>query len=177
MRTPCLRPNNGKLRDLNLIPPQFRPNALRITPRFPNTMLPLDNAPLSSVSPVFEAMVPLPRSMASSLLALPRSCHDLAMILATIPWPCKIVQRLTMINHDLGKGSMVPLAKLFENSEPFPIVTSIQKFIRTKKQTFIGLNRTKTDTQDIKGKCFRFDHFRFLLHSRTSVTRARYLNR
>ena len=27
--------------------------------------------------PVFEAMVPLPRSMASSLLALPRSCHDL----------------------------------------------------------------------------------------------------
>ena len=65
--------------------------------------------------PVFEAMVPLPRSMASSLLALPRSCHDLAMILARIPWPCKIVQRLTMINHDLGKGSMVPLAKLLEN--------------------------------------------------------------
>ena len=30
-----------------------------------------------SVFPVFEAMVPLPRSMASSLLALPRSCHDL----------------------------------------------------------------------------------------------------
>ena len=27
--------------------------------------------------PVFEAMVPLPRSKASSLLALPRSCHDL----------------------------------------------------------------------------------------------------
>ena len=27
--------------------------------------------------PVFEVMVPLPRSMANSLLALPRSCHDL----------------------------------------------------------------------------------------------------
>ena len=73
--------------------------------------------------PVFEAMVPLPRSMASSLLALPRSCHDLAMILARIPWPCKIVQRLTMINHDLGKGSMVPLAKI--QSSYFQIVTSI----------------------------------------------------
>ena len=68
--------------------------------------------------PVFEAMLPLPRSMESSLLALLRSCHDLAMILARIPWPCKIVQRLTMINHDLGKGSMVPLAKFLENSEP-----------------------------------------------------------
>ena len=37
------------------------------------------------------------RSMASSLLALPRYCHDLVMILARIPWPCKIVQRLIMI--------------------------------------------------------------------------------
>ena len=27
--------------------------------------------------PVFEAMASLPRSMASSLVALPRSCHDL----------------------------------------------------------------------------------------------------
>ena len=67
--------------------------------------------------PVFEAMASLPRSMASSLVALPRSCHDLAMILARMPWPCKIVQRLTMINHDLGKGSMVTLAKILENSE------------------------------------------------------------
>ena len=70
-----------------------------------------------SRNPVFEAMASLPRSMASSLVALPRSCHDLAMILARMPWPCKIVQRLTMINHDLGKGSMVTLAKFLENSE------------------------------------------------------------
>ena len=69
------------------------------------------------VVPVFEAMESLPRSMASSLVALPRSCHDLAMILARMPWPCKIVQRLTMINHDLGKGSMVTLANFLENSE------------------------------------------------------------
>ena len=44
-------------------------------------------------------------------------CQDLAMTLARIPGPCKIVQRLTMINHDLGKGSIVPLAKLLETSE------------------------------------------------------------
>ena len=30
-----------------------------------------------ATDPVFEAMASLPRSMASSLLALPRSCHDL----------------------------------------------------------------------------------------------------
>ena len=55
--------------------------------------------PSISVSnyPVFETMACLPRSMASSLLDLPRSCHDLVMILARIPWPCRIVQRLTMI--------------------------------------------------------------------------------
>ena len=29
------------------------------------------------INPVFEAMASLPRSMASSLVALPRSCHDL----------------------------------------------------------------------------------------------------
>ena len=43
---------------------------------------------------------------------------SLAMILARIPWPCKIVQRLTMITHDLGKGPMVPLPKFLENAEP-----------------------------------------------------------
>ena len=59
------------------------------------------------ICPAFEAIVPLPRSMSRSLLALPRSCHDLAMILATIPRPCNIVRRLTMVNYDLGKGSKI----------------------------------------------------------------------
>ena len=49
--------------------------------------------------PVFEATVPLPRSMASSLLALPRSCHDLVMILTSVP--------CIMMYHDLDKGTMV----------------------------------------------------------------------
>ena len=43
--------------------------------------------------PVFETMASLPRSMARSLVALPRSCHDLG--------------KDAMINHVLGKGSMV----------------------------------------------------------------------
>ena len=82
-------------------------------------------------TPVFEAMACLPRSMASSLVALPRSCHDLAMILARMPWPCKIVQRLTMINHDLGNGSMVTLAVVYE----FPIRTS-QIFLKKNVDYF-----------------------------------------
>ena len=40
--------------------------------------------------PVFEVMVSLPRSMVSSLLALPRSCHDLAMILQSSWQRCQV---------------------------------------------------------------------------------------
>ena len=59
---------------------------------------------------MFEAMVSLPRSVASSLLALPRSCHDLGK-------DTMAMQDRAKANHDLIKGTMVPLAKLLENSE------------------------------------------------------------
>ena len=44
------------------------------------------NPSVSIMIPVFEAMGPLPRSMAKCLLSVPRSAEDLAMILARIPW-------------------------------------------------------------------------------------------
>ena len=59
---------------------------------------------------MFEAMVPLPRSMTSSLLALPRSCHDFGK-------DTMAMQDRVKANHDLGKGPMEPIAKLLENSE------------------------------------------------------------
>ena len=50
--------------------------------------------------PVFEAMVSFLRSMASSLLALPRSCHDLGKDIMAM-------QDRAKAKHDLGKGSML----------------------------------------------------------------------
>ena len=50
--------------------------------------------------PVFEAMVSLPRSMTSSLLALPRSCHDRGK-------DTMAMQDLAKANHDLGKDAKI----------------------------------------------------------------------
>ena len=49
------------------------------------------------INSVFEAMVSLPRSMASSLLALPRSWHDLGK-------DTMAMQDRAKTNHDLGQG-------------------------------------------------------------------------
>ena len=49
---------------------------------------------------MFEIMVSLPRSMASSLVALPRSCHDLGK-------DAMAMQDRAKANHDLGKDAMV----------------------------------------------------------------------
>ena len=64
-----------------------------------------------SHNPVFETMVSLSRSMASSLVALPRSCHDLGKDAMAMQDRAKANHDLckdAMINHVLAKGSMVP---------------------------------------------------------------------
>ena len=65
---------------------------------------------ICSIFPVFEAMVSLPRSMASSLLSLPRSCHDLGK-------DAMAMQDRAMANHVLDKGSTVANPNLFGNSQ------------------------------------------------------------
>ena len=71
--------------------------------------------------PVFEAMASLPRSMTSSLIALPRSCHDLGKDAMPMQDRAKanhdpgkdaminhVRDKDAMINHVVDKGSMVP---------------------------------------------------------------------
>ena len=60
--------------------------------------------------PVFEAMVSLSRSMASSLLVLPRSCHNLGKDTTAMQDRAKTNHDLgkdAKINHVLGKSSIV----------------------------------------------------------------------
>ena len=56
--------------------------------------------------PVFETMASLPRSMASSLVALLRSCHD-PMAMQDRAKANHDLGKDAMINHVLAKGSMV----------------------------------------------------------------------
>ena len=42
------------------------------------------------------------------------TCQDLAMILARIPWPCKIVQRLTMILARMPRLTMFSIRVLWK---------------------------------------------------------------
>ena len=74
---------------------------------------------MSVLYPEFEAIVSLPRSMANSLLALPRSCHDLGKDTKTIQDRAKANYDLgkdAMVNHVLAKGSMVG-SPFFGNSQ------------------------------------------------------------
>ena len=58
-----------------------------------------------------------------------------------------------MINHDPGKGPMVPLAKLLENPELlFSNCSSYLKIYSDQKTEMYGVKQKKTDTQDIEGK-------------------------
>ena len=65
-------------------------------------------------NPVFETMASLPRSMASSLVALPRSCHDRGK-------DAMAMQDRAKANHDLGKDAMIThvLAKGSMVANPF----------------------------------------------------------
>ena len=65
-------------------------------------------------------MAPLPRSMASSFVALPRSCHDLgkdAMAMQDCAKANHDLGKDVMINHVLAKGSMVANPFFFGNSQ------------------------------------------------------------
>ena len=81
------------------------------------------------VYPVFEAMVPLPRSMASSLLALSRSCHDLGKDTMAMQDRAKAnhdkheLDKGTIFNHDLARFTMfmarVPWLRTLDNEFRF----------------------------------------------------------
>ena len=59
--------------------------------------------------PVFEAMVSLPKSMTSSLIALPRSCHDRGK-------DSMAMKDRAKVNHDFGKDAKINHVLVFSTT-------------------------------------------------------------